>query len=52
MNEREIENLGEPDLRVAGLRVWIHGRQFPDSQDYWDGNWLNATAYCVYPDST
>jgi hypothetical protein len=51
MNEREIETLGDPDLRVAGLRVWIHGRQFPDAQDYWDGNWLNATAYCVYPDS-
>jgi hypothetical protein len=24
----------------------VHGRQFPDSNDYWDGNWINITAYC------
>jgi len=52
MDTTEIERLGEPDLRIAGLRVWVHGRQFPDSADYWDGNWLNATAYCLYPDSS
>ncbi len=28
---------GEPDLRLEGLRIWVHGRQFPDHQDYWDG---------------
>jgi hypothetical protein len=38
--------LGPPALKVVGLQLWIHGRQFPDSQDYWDGNWLNATAHC------
>jgi len=52
MKQRELENLGEPDLQIAGLRVWIHGRQFPDATDYWDGNWLRATAYCIYPEST
>lgn len=51
MNLRELENLGEPDLSVGGLRIWIHGRQFPDSTDYWDGNWLRVTAYCIYPHS-
>jgi hypothetical protein len=51
MNQSELDNLGEPDLQIAGLRVWIHGRQFSESTDYWDGNWLSATAYCVYPDS-
>jgi hypothetical protein len=30
----------------------MHGRQFPESMDYWDGNWLRATAYCTYADST
>lgn len=34
------------DLKLAGLRLWVHGRQFPDAQDYWDGNWLNVTARC------
>lgn len=51
MNCREIEALGEADLQIAGLRIWVHGRQFPDAMDYWDGNWLRVTAYCIYPDS-
>jgi hypothetical protein len=38
--------LGPPALKVAGFQLWIHGRQFPDAQDYWDGNWLNVTAHC------
>ena len=40
----KVSNLGEPDIRLAGLRIWIHNRQFPDAQDYWDGNWINAIA--------
>jgi hypothetical protein len=36
----------DPDLEVGDLRLWIHGRQFPDARDYWDGNWLNVTAQC------
>jgi hypothetical protein len=51
MDPRELEHLGEPDLTIAGLRLWVHGRQFPQSSDYWDGNWLRVTAYSVYPDS-
>ncbi len=39
-------NLGEPDLRVAGFQLWVHGRQFPESEDYDDGNWLRVTAHC------
>jgi hypothetical protein len=52
MNAREIESLGDPDLQIAGLRIWVHGRESPDAADYWDGNWLRATAYCIYPEST
>lgn len=37
---------GEPDLSLAGLKLWIHGYQFPLANDYWDGNWLEATAIC------
>lgn len=38
--------LGEPDLELAGLKLWIHGYQYRDVDDYWDGNWLSATAFC------
>ena len=37
-------HLGDPDLRLGGLQIWVLGRQFPDSDDYWDGNWLNIHA--------
>jgi hypothetical protein len=48
---RELETLGEPDLQIAGLQIWVHGRQFAEAMDYWDGNWLRVTAYAVYADS-
>ncbi|HUI07233.1 MAG TPA: hypothetical protein VL486_09535 [Verrucomicrobiae bacterium] len=35
-----------PDIRLAGLSIWIHGWQFPEAADYWDGNWLRVTARC------
>ncbi len=46
MNDRRFEELGEPNIRFGELQVWIHGRQFPESDDYWDGNWLRVTAHC------
>jgi len=49
MRPEDLERLGDADLSVAGLQIWVHGRQFPDSTDYWDGNWLRATAFCRYP---
>ncbi|GAB4224489.1 MAG: hypothetical protein Kow0062_26350 [Acidobacteriota bacterium] len=39
-------DLGEPDLKVAGFQLWVHGRQFSDAEDYYDGNWLRVTAHC------
>lgn len=39
-------DLGEPDLKVAGFQLWVHGRQFPESEDYYDGSWLRVTAHC------
>ena len=41
-----IDELGEPDIKLAGLKLWVHRYQFRESHDYWDGNWLNATAVC------
>lgn len=34
----------QPDLRLAGLSLWAWNYEFPDSEDYWDGNWLNIDA--------
>jgi hypothetical protein len=38
--------LGAPDVKVGGLAIWVHGRQFPDLHDLWDGNWLRVTVHC------
>lgn len=40
------ESLGVPDIKLAGLQIWIRGHQFPEAEDYWDGNWLNVVAHC------
>ncbi len=39
-----IEATEEPDLQIGKFRLWINGYQFPDLNDYWDGNWVNVTA--------
>jgi len=46
------ENLGNPDIKLAGLQIWIHGRQFPGAEDYWDGNWINVTVHCGANDAS
>ncbi len=40
------EHLGDPDIKLAGLEIWFHSRQFPDSKEYWDTNWMNVTVHC------
>ena len=39
-------DLGDLELKVAGLQLWVHGREFPESEDLYDGNWLRVTAHC------
>ena len=39
----------EADLKVGGLSIWAVSRQFPDDQDYWDGNWLCVRAVLEAP---
>jgi hypothetical protein len=41
-----LNQLGEPDLDLAGLKLWVHGYQYGEADDFWDGNWLNAIAIC------
>jgi hypothetical protein len=31
------------------LSIWVLGREFPDKEDYWDGNWLRAVARAEAP---
>ena len=39
----------EPQIELAGLKIWVHARQFPDLEDYWDGNWIIVTVHCHSP---
>lgn len=48
----ETEGLGKPDIELAGLRIWVHGREFHDDGSYWDGNWLEVTIECMARDAT
>lgn len=42
----------EPDLKLAGLSIWVLGRQFLDQNDYWDGNWLYVRVRVEAPGAT
>ena len=46
MSHPTPEQLGPPSVRLAFIQIWVHGRQFPDAQDRWDGNWLNVVVHC------
>jgi len=48
MTEPDFPELGDPDVRVAGLKLWIRRREFPDATDRWDANWLETVAHCTY----
>ncbi|GIV10623.1 MAG: hypothetical protein KatS3mg020_0114 [Fimbriimonadales bacterium] len=30
----QVDSLGNPDLTIGELRLWVHGREFPNSTDY------------------
>jgi len=46
MNPIDTDLLGTPDITLAGLKLWIERRQFEDTTDYWDANWLIVTLHC------
>jgi hypothetical protein len=43
------DQYGDPDLKLEGLSVWALGRELPNSEDYWDGNWLVIYAHVEAP---
>ncbi|MGE0860709.1 MAG: hypothetical protein AB7I01_14430 [Gammaproteobacteria bacterium] len=42
----------DPDLRIAGFALWVDARTAPESDDYWDGNWLQVRASYEASDSS
>jgi hypothetical protein len=41
----DFEKLGTPSIEFEKLKIWIHGRQYPNENEYWDGNWLRVTVH-------
>lgn len=39
----------DPDVKLGGLSIWVLGRERPQSDDYWDGNWLEVVARAEAP---
>ena len=35
----------DADLDIFGLKIRVVGRQFPDADDFWDGNWLQVEVH-------
>lgn len=49
-NNEEIKLEKEPrapDFCIGGFKLWVYGREFPESHDYWDGNWINVVVRCT-----
>ena len=41
-----LDALGPPELKVAGLSVWVHDRPYAGSEEPYDADWLTITAHC------
>ena len=41
-----VKKYGKPQICIMGLNIWILGREFPESKDYEEGNWLNVIVEC------
>ena len=42
----DIDNLGTPNILIAGLNIWVRERVPPTPQHGLDANWLNLTVAC------
>jgi hypothetical protein len=47
MSSDQTSKLGPPNIQLHTLKIWVHGRQYPDATDYWDGNWVLVTVECA-----
>jgi hypothetical protein len=46
LNMATDEDMRPPDIKIAGFCIWVFGRQFDESQHFWDGNWVRVLAHC------
>ena len=44
--EHDVDGLGPPDLKVAGLQVWAHNQPSARSDEPYDADWLTVTVHC------
>lgn len=42
----------QADLSLGGFQLWVYGREFPDSENYYDADWLLVKAQCVTDSSS
>jgi len=47
MSRDQTSKLGPPNIKLHTLKIWVHGREYPDATDYWDGNWILVTVECA-----
>lgn len=47
MAQKHLESLGDPIIKIGSLSVWVHGYEYPQAKDGWNGNWLSVTARCA-----
>ncbi len=40
------DKLGSPDVRLGPLKIWVHGFEYADNFDAFDGDWLRASVHC------
>jgi hypothetical protein len=46
MVDAKTDDAIEYQLELAGFRMRVLRRQFPNANDYWDGNWLVVNCEC------
>jgi len=46
------EDQSAPDLKLAGLSLWVEGRERSSTEDFWDANWLRSRVRVEAPGAT
>jgi hypothetical protein len=52
LNDRGDSPSSVPPLILGGLSLWVLGKAFPESVEWYDGSWLEVRAECVAPGAT
>jgi hypothetical protein len=52
LNDRGDSPSSVPSLVLGGLSLWVLGKAFPESVEWYEGSWLEVRAECVAPGAT